>query len=349
MNSTWLAFTIALAAALALTPVARRLALRVGCLDPVVARSMHREPKPYLGGLAIYAAFAAAVLATLRPLDRPVLGILICGGLVCAIGLVDDFLRPRGIPARIKFALQALAALALVVIFDVRIDWIQNPLGSGYLSFGPWAVPLTVFWLVGFTNVVNLIDGLDGLAAGISSIGALTLLVVALRQGQVAAMVLTAALAGAALGFLRYNFNPAQIFMGDAGAMFLGFTLGAVAVHGVLKGAAAVGVAVPLIALGVPILDTAFAIVRRLASGRSIGEPDRDHLHHRLLRMGLSHRAAVLALWAISGWLGLAAVAATGLAAQEGALVLAAVLAMTVYGAVRLGLLQVTDRRNLQQ
>lgn len=348
-----LAFGLSLLLALMLTPVARRIALRVGCLDPVVHRSMHQEPKPYLGGVAIYAAFAAAVLAVGRPLDRGLLGILVCGGLILLIGLVDDFMRPAGIPARYKFALQAAVATILVVGFDVRILGLGNPFpqGAAWYALSHWiGIPLSVFWIVSFTNVVNLIDGLDGLAAGISCIGALTLFLVALQQGQAATMVLTAALAGAAIGFLRYNFNPAKIFMGDAGALFLGFALGAVAIHGVLKSAATIGVAIPVLALGLPIFDTTFAIVRRLVSGRSIGAPDRDHLHHRLIRMGLSVRTAVLVMWAISGWLGLSAIAALEIAAGEAVILVALVLAAVVFGAVKLGLLSVEKQgRNLNQ
>lgn len=353
MKSVLIAFVLSLGAALLLTPIARRLALRVGCLDPVVNRSMHREPKPYLGGLAIYAAFALAVLATARPLDRGLAGILLGGGLILGIGLLDDFLRPTGIPARYKFALQTLVAALLVLAFDVRILGVGNPLpwGPAWLSLAGWpGALLSLFWIVSFTNVVNLIDGLDGLAAGVATIAALTLFLVALQQGQVLTMVLTAALAGAAIGFLRYNFNPARIFMGDAGALFLGFALGAVSIHGVLKSAATVGVAVPVLALGLPIFDTAFAIIRRLVSGKSIGAADRDHLHHRLIGLGLSVRSAVLVMWAISAWLGLSALAVLEVTSADAVVLVALILGAIVYGALRLGLLGVQfQRRNLNR
>lgn len=352
---------MSLVLALVLTPAARRLALRVGALDPVGQRSVHQEPKPYLGGLAIAVAFVAAVVLVSWPLDWGLVGILVCGGLMAAIGLVDDLRRPVGIRAGLKFLLQIGVAALVIFAFDVRIEFMRYDAlrnvfglesGSGYIYFGAWAVPLTLFWLVAFTNVINLVDGLDGLAAGISTIGALTLMVVALSQGQPETMVLTAALAGAAIGFLRYNFNPAKIFMGDAGSMFLGFTLGAVAVHGVLKSAATVGVLVPILALGLPILDTGFAIVRRLLSGRSIGEADRDHLHHRLLRLGLSHRNAVLVMWAVSAWLGLSAVVVTELQTAQALGIVVAVIALVGYGGLRLGLLgadTARHRRSLDQ
>lgn len=353
MSHVLIAFGLSLLTALLITPVARRVALRVGCMDPVVNRSMHKEPKPYLGGVAIYVAFALAVLAVARPIDKGLIGILVGGGLILTLGLVDDFLRPAGIPAKYKFALQAAVAAILVLGFDVRILGVGNPFpqGPAWLQLDGWiGVPLSIFWIVSFTNVVNLIDGLDGLAAGVSSIGALTLFLVALQQGQLLTMVLTAALAGAAIGFLRYNFNPAKIFMGDAGALFLGFALGAVSIHGVLKSAATVGVAVPVLALGLPIFDTAFAIVRRLASGKSIGEADRDHLHHRLIGLGLSVRTAVLVMWAISAWLGLSAVAVLEIASGEAMILMAIVFGAVVYGARKLGLLGVqAQRRNVNR
>jgi len=349
MIGVFSAFGLSLLLALVLTPVARWVALRIGCLDPVKERGVHTEPKPYLGGVAIYLAFTLAVLATGWPLDRGVLGILAAGTATFLIGLVDDLRRPTGIPARYKFLLQVLAAALLVYGFDVRIYWIKNPftpnIPDDYLYFGPWAGPLTILWLVSFTNIINLVDGLDGLAAGISALASLTLFVVSLQQGDVRLMVLPAALAGAAVGFLRYNFNPAKIFMGDAGALFLGFALGAIAIHSVLKSAAAVGVAVPILAVGLPVIDTALAIVRRLASGRSIGEPDRDHLHHRLMRLGLSHRDTVLVLWAVSASLGLAAVVIANLPLPQAILLVGCILGALFYGLHRLGVLQVSPPR----
>ncbi len=348
MSQVFLPFGLSLLVALCLTPIARQIALRVGCMDPVVNRSMHHEPKPYLGGVAIYVAFAIAVLAVAQPLDKGLVGILICGGLILVIGLVDDFLRPTGIPAKYKFALQALVAAILVVGFDVRVLGLGTPFADklAWFPLSGWiSIPLSIFWIISFTNVVNLIDGLDGLAAGISTIGALTLFLVALHQGQMITMVLTAALAGSAIGFLRYNFNPAKIFMGDAGALFLGFALGAVSIHGVLKSAATVGIVVPVLALGLPIFDTAFAIVRRVVNGRSIGEADRDHLHHRLIRMGLSVRSAVLVMWVISAWLGLSAVAVSEVASTDAVILVSVVVGAMIFGALKLGLLGVDVRR----
>jgi UDP-GlcNAc:undecaprenyl-phosphate GlcNAc-1-phosphate transferase len=194
-------------------------------------------------------------------------------------------------------------------------------------------------------NVVNLIDGIDGLAAGVSSISALTLLFVALRQGQPEIVIMTAAVAGATLGFLRYNFNPAKIFMGDAGSNFIGFVLAAISIQGALKSAAAVAVAVPVLALGLPIFDTFFAIVRRVESGRPIGQPDRGHLHHRLLDRGLTQRQACLVMYAISAVLGLSAVAMTVVQANEAVIILGCVGTGMFFAARRSGVLEIREQK----
>lgn len=338
--NTWIVFGLALALCWALTPLVRRFALRNGFVDHPVVRSMHSEPKPYLGGLAMYVAFAVAVVAGGGLSDPKVVGILTGGGLIVLLGMVDDRIR---LSPKVKFLGQIVAAAMLVYLFDVRIDYIHSPLGDRFVHFGHFAGPITIVWVVAFVNVVNLIDGLDGLAAGISSIAALTLLLVSLQQGFTGAIVLTAALAGAAIGFLRWNFNPAKIFMGDAGAMFLGFTLAAVSVHGVLKTTVTIGVIVPVLALALPILDTAFAIVRRVAAGRSIGEADKDHLHHRLLRLGLSHRNTVLVMWAISAWLGLSAVAVTEVSLVQALFIVGIVIIAILFGAMKIGLLDLSS------
>lgn len=338
MFDTTLVFGLALVLSLVLTPLMRKLALRTGFVDIPVARSMHSEPKPYLGGAAIFLAFAVAAMIGGGLRDPKVVGILTGGSLILLLGIVDDRVR---LSPKVKFLGQILAAAVLVYFFDVKIDYIYSPLGDRWVQFGAFAGPLTILWIVALVNVVNLIDGLDGLAAGISSIASLTLLLVSLQQNLGMAIIITAALAGAAIGFLRYNFNPAKIFMGDAGSMFLGYTLAAVSVHGVLKSALTVGVVVPVLALALPIFDTAFAIIRRVSNGRSIGEADKDHLHHRLLRLGLSHRNTVLVMWAISAWLGLSAVAVTEVSLAQALLIVGMVVLGILFGAKKMGLLEV--------
>jgi len=333
------AFAVALAVSYVMTPLVKRLALSLGALDRPVLRSVHSVPTPFLGGLAIYVALGGTLAVFLRPAGPEVKGILVGGALVVLLGVADDFRKLRPLT---KLLGQVAAALVLVA-WGVRVEWLTNPLG-GMIYLGAWGVPLTVLWVVSVVNVVNLADGLDGLAAGIASIASLTAMFVALGQGQLPVVILTAALAGSALGFLPYNFNPAKIFMGDAGAMFLGYALAAVSVAGALKSATAVALGVPMLALGLPIADTSFAIVRRLLTGRPVGEADDGHLHHRLLRLGLSQRQVVLLMYTISACLGLGGILiAYGDRAQGAALLLAVVVLLYV-GARKSGILEI--RRN---
>ena len=203
-----------------------------------------------------------------------------------------------------------------------------------------FAIPATIFWLVGVTNTVNLIDGLDGLAAGVATIASITIFLVALEQNILLVAVLTAALAGAAIGFLYYNFNPARIFMGDTGSMFLGFILASISIIGAVKSAATIALIVPILALGLPIFDTTFAIVRRYRGGVSIFKPDKGHLHHRLLALGFTQRQAVLLMYVISALLGLSAVALTEVDNKIAVAIVFFVVGILVYGAKRLGILQ---------
>ncbi|MBX6377608.1 MAG: undecaprenyl/decaprenyl-phosphate alpha-N-acetylglucosaminyl 1-phosphate transferase [Clostridia bacterium] len=316
--------------AFALTPVVRRVALRIGVVDRPGERSVHTRPVPLLGGVAIFLAFGAGVAATGGLSSLPARGILAGGALMLVVGIVDDYrpLRPA-----VKLAGQ-LAAAVVLLFAGVRIDFVTNPWG-GLLALGPWAYPLTLLWVVAIINVVNLMDGLDGLAAGVTSIACVTLALVAWQTQQpLEAVLLIAALAGSALGFLPYNFNPARIFMGDAGSMFLGYVLAAVSVEGSVKSPAAVALAVPLLVLGLPIADTFLAILRRLQSGRPVGQADRDHLHHRLLRLGLNQREAVLWMYMVTGWLGVSALAVVGVNPRLGFAIVAFV-ALSLYLMVR--------------
>lgn len=326
----WQVFMVGMATALLFTPVVRRMALALGAVDRPVARSVHKQPVPLLGGLAIFVAFAVSVLYGLDVAKPEVQGIVLGGAFVVLFGILDDYviLSPRQ-----KLLGQVMAA-SILLLFDVRIDRITNPFG-GMVDLGVWGVPLTILWVVAVINVINLIDGLDGLAAGVSCIAALTLLFAALETQQPApAVLLAAALAGSALGFLPFNFNPAKIFMGDAGSMFLGFALAAVSVEGSLKSPALVALVVPVLALGIPILDTSLAIVRRWRSHRPIGEADKEHLHHRLLNLGLSQRDAVLLIYLGSGWLGVSALAIAGVSTRL-ALVILTFVGFSLYFVAR--------------
>ena len=337
-NYIW-AFLIALFVALIATPAVIVLAAKTGAMDAPDARKVHKGPMPRIGGLAIYCGFMAAILAMLNFADltqeiaNGVIGLLLGGTLIVIIGLIDDY---KNLPAKVKLLGQILAA-CVVVYFDVRIDVITDPFGD-YLYLEYLAVPATVFWIVGLTNTVNLIDGLDGLAAGVSTIASLTIMLVALQEDVMIVALFTAALAGAALGFLRYNFNPAKIFMGDTGSMFLGFILAGISVIGAVKCTATIALIVPILALGLPIMDTTFAIIRRYRGGVPIFKPDKGHLHHRLLDLGFSQRQAVLLMYVISALLGLSAVALNEVSGGMSIVIVVCVLLVVFLGARKLGI-----------
>lgn len=344
MPNYLLVFVIALAVVLAVIPGVIILAVKTGAIDAPDARKVHKKPIPRIGGLGIYAAFMAAILIMMGSLDlsaedqQGLLGLLIGGTLIVILGLIDDY---KNLPAKVKLLGQIVAACVLTA-FDVRIDFITDPFGD-YLFLEYLAVPVTVFWIVGITNTVNLIDGLDGLAAGVATIASCTIFLVALQQDVVLVAVLMAALAGAAGGFLCYNFNPARIFMGDSGSMFLGFMLAGVSVLGALKSAATLALIVPILALGLPILDTSFAIVRRYRGGVPIFKPDKGHLHHRLLDLGFTQKQAVLLMYVISGLLGLSAVMLTEVSGVIAVLIVVCVVTAVFWGAKKIGIFHMND------
>ncbi|MHB0885320.1 MAG: glycosyltransferase family 4 protein [Bacillota bacterium] len=319
----------------------RRLAIKTGAVDrPGLrhARGVHKKPIPRLGGLAIFAAFAIVAGFVAGPAERDHLGILLGGLIIVAVGVIDDY---RPLSARVKIVGQIAAAVTLV-LFGVRINEVTNPLG-GLIFLGAWSAPLTVLWVVALVNVVNWIDGLDGLAAGVTTIASLTLLFVSVKQGQadMANMVIfAAALAGTTLGFLPYNFNPARIFMGDSGSGFLGFALAAISVNGLVKSATTVGLVVPVLAMGLPIFDGFFAIIRRYLSHKPVYEGDRGHVHHRLLDLGLSQKQAVLVLYGVSGFFSAGAIVFSEVSLGRGLAMVVVMLAGFLLVAKRIGILQ---------
>ena len=286
---------------------------------------MHDHPIPRMGGLAIFFGFVLSVLIFL-PLTRELQGMLLGSVIIVMLGILDDIFA---LPALPKLFVQIGAAL-IAVLEGNRIDFLSNPnifSSEPYWELGWLAVPITVLWIVGITNAVNLIDGLDGLACGVSTISSMTMLVIALIVAEPDVAILMGALSGACIGFLPYNVNPAKIFMGDTGATFLGFTLAVVSIQGLFKFYAVISFAVPFLMLGLPIFDTAFAILRRLAHGQSPMSPDRGHIHHRLIDMGFTQKQAVAVLYIISAILGLSAVVLTTIGVVRAMLFLLALCA----------------------
>jgi UDP-GlcNAc:undecaprenyl-phosphate GlcNAc-1-phosphate transferase len=306
MRSFVAAFLVAATVGAILTPLVSRLALRVGAVSRPGGRNVNERVIPRLGGVAIALAFFAplillffvesAVADSFTSNGRRVVGLFTGGVIMCGVGFVDDL---RGIRALYKlFAQIAVASLAFACGF--RIDTIALPLVNDAVSIGPLGLPVTIVWIVGIINAVNLIDGLDGLAAGVVFFACVTLFTVGFIGQAVWVCLLMAATMGAVVGFLFHNFNPARIFMGDSGSYFLGFVLAATSLAGGPRGSTPVALLVPIVALGVPIFDVLLAMVRRILERRSIFSPDRGHLHHRLLDMGLTHRRAVLIIYGVS-------------------------------------------------
>lgn len=285
------------------TPVMRRFAIRVGAIDiPRDNRRMHSKPIPLMGGLAIFFSFTMGMV-TFVPMDASNLGLLGGAAIIVALGVVDDIAPLR---AGEKLLLEILAALVPVFCGAVieKVAWFDV-----FIYFGDWSIPITVLWIVAITNAINLIDGLDGLACGISAISSLALLVVSVLSLHNQTIILAAAvLAGACLGFLPYNRHPAKIFMGDVGALFLGYVLSVISIQGFFKVNAMIAFVAPFLVLGIPILDTVFAIIRRLLRGQHPFASDRQHFHHRLIDMGLNQSQAVAVMYAVSALLGVSAV-----------------------------------------
>ncbi len=345
-----LAFVIAAGVALLVTPGVIWFARKTGALDKPNQRKVHKKPIPRIGGLGIWLSFMIAILIVNSYTDVPdeqefeLIGLLVSSTLIVILGLIDDY---TDLPAKVKLLGQIVAACVLVVGFGVRVDFITDPFGD-YIFLEYLAIPLSVFWVVGITNTVNLIDGLDGLAAGVSTIAAITICLVALQQDILFIAVVTACLAGSAVGFLYYNFNPARIFMGDSGSMFLGFMLSGISIIGAVKAATTIALIVPILALGLPIMDTTFAIVRRYRGGVPIFKPDKGHLHHRLLDLGFTQRQAVLLMYVISAMLGLSAVALTEVSSQIAVVIVCVVLVVVLFGAKKIGIFHMNDSANQQ-
>ena len=310
------------------TPFVKKLAFKIGAVDvPKDNRRMHKKPIPRLGGLAIVIAFLLCTFLFVK-LEKQMQGILLGAIIILVVGVLDDCLA---LPALPKFFAQ-IAAGTIVVLHGCEIRYVTNPFSVVPFDLGWLAGPVTVFWIVLMTNAVNFIDGLDGLAVGVSGISTGTMLVIALLLGKESVAVVLAALLGACIGFIPYNFNPAQIFMGDTGSTFLGFVLASISVQGLFKMYAVVSFVVPFLILGVPFFDLSFAVIRRLAKGQNPMTADRGHIHHRLIDMGLSQKQSVAIVYMLTGVLGLAAVLLANNTGTKAFILFAAVFVVAVLG-----------------
>lgn len=320
------ALAVALIVAFISTPVVKAIAYRVGAVDvPKDGRRMHNHPVPRMGGLAIFFGFLLSTLVFV-PMDTQYRGMLLGAVVIVVLGIFDDI---YSLKATFKFLVQIIAALIAVFSGNI-ISALSNPnvfSQNPVWDLGWLAYPVTVIWIVAITNAVNLIDGLDGLACGVSTISSMTMLVIALVVSDAPVALLMAALAGGCIGFLPYNLNPAKIFMGDTGSTFLGYVLAVVSIQGLFKFYAIISFAVPFLMLGLPIFDTAFAFIRRIAHGQSPMHADRSHVHHRLIDMGFSQKQAVAVLYVISAILGLSAVVLATTNALKAMLILFALCA----------------------
>ena len=293
---------ISFIASILITPLVKKFAIKIGATDQPNHRKVHQKIMPRLGGLAIYISFIIGLLV-LQPSSENHWPLVIGSFIIILTGIFDDLFE---LSAKIKLGGQLAAATVVVVWGDVLVSFINLPFG-GMIEFGYFSIPLTILWIVGITNAINLIDGLDGLAAGVSSIALVTIAFMALIMGNIYVVAIASVLLASTLGFLFYNFHPAKIFMGDTGALFLGFIIAVLSLLG-FKNVTVISLIVPVIILGVPISDTFFAIIRRFVNKKPLSAPDKSHLHHCLLRLGYSHRQTVLMIYAMAAMFGLTAI-----------------------------------------
>ncbi|WP_335870570.1 glycosyltransferase family 4 protein [Bacillus sp. 2205SS5-2] len=297
------AFAISLVVSLVVTPLVIKFAIKYGFVDKPDYRKVHKSLMPRIGGLSIVIGATAGLiyLNKLIPLLWPV---ILGGGIILVVGILDDkyTLSPKA-----KLIGQILAA-CIVVFADFKIDFITLPFVSERIYLGNFSYLFGIFWIVGITNAINLIDGLDGLAGGVSVIAMTSIMTLAALSGQYIVVALTIILIGSTIGFLFFNFHPAKIFMGDTGALFLGYCISIISLLGLYKSVTIFSLIVPIIILAIPIFDTFFAIIRRILNKQKISAPDKSHLHHRLLELGFSHKETVLIIYAIGAFFGLCAI-----------------------------------------
>jgi UDP-GlcNAc:undecaprenyl-phosphate/decaprenyl-phosphate GlcNAc-1-phosphate transferase len=333
----YLTMFICFVTSILITPLVKKLAFKIGATDKPNQRKVHEKIMPRLGGLAIYISFIVGLLV-LRPFDpfNPGLNTAILVGSIIIIitGVLDDMIE---LSAKIKLAGQVSAALVVVFWGGVQVSFVNLPFG-GLVEFGILSIPLTILWIVGVTNAINLIDGLDGLAAGVSTIALLTISGMAMIMGDTYVVAMGTIVMASTLGFLIYNFHPAKIFMGDTGALFLGYIISVLSLLG-FKNVTLISFIIPVIILGVPISDTFFAIIRRIVNKKPLSAPDKSHLHHCLLRLGYTHRQTVLMIYAVAAFFGLVAVIFSQAKVWGSFLVIAVLLLVIEVFAEKIGLM----------
>lgn len=320
------AVVLALLIAFTTTPAVRALAHIIGAIDvPRDNRRMHKKPIPRIGGLSIFLAFVIST-ALFCEINEALISVYIGGLLIVVVGVLDDI---NPLNAWVKLFAQIVAAV-VAVLSGVRLEFIN--LFGDYINFGVWSIPLTIFWIVGLTNAINLIDGLDGLACGVGGIASISLFLVVLIKGDVQSAIITAALAASCFGFLPFNSNPATIFMGDTGALFLGYTLAILSIEGVFKLHAVLSFLIPIAVFALPLFDTVNAFTRRIINHQSPFAPDKNHLHHKLIAYGFSQKQSVYIIYSICAILGIAAVTFTADRPLRASLILVVGIAvLTVY------------------
>jgi len=304
-------FLLAFSVSIGLTPYVRKFAFKLNAVARPNHRTIHKGVIPRFGGIAVFVAFLAGTVLMIllsdekfAALHREALVFLFAGSIILWLGIYDDI---KGANCYQKFSIQVIAGL-IVILFGYKITAVVNPFGIP-IFLGIFSVPVTLLWIVGITNAINLIDGLDGLAAGISLGAAIIMVFISLYFSNIISAFPAAILAGAIGGFLVFNSNPAKIFLGDSGSLLIGFLLACFSINGTFRDSSAVAIYIPMVVLGIPILDTILAILRRIRKRIHLFQADKEHIHHRLLQLGFSHKKAVLLLNGISYFWGMVALA----------------------------------------
>ncbi len=352
MTTIIILFLIAFILAVLLTPLVRKIALNFNLLDQPSERKAHTTATPRIGGVAIYFSFFLAFFPCLffrtnimNPLFTDPRLIYLFGGsiIVFILGLWDDI---KHLGPKVKFGVQIIAAI-FTYFGGIQITLIGIP-GLPVLNFGWLSLPVTVFWILFVTNAINIVDGLDGLAAGITFFVCIILLILSLMSDNYFSALILAVLSGSVLGFLVFNFNPASIFMGDSGSYFLGYMLAVLSIIGSIKTQTAVTILIPFIALGVPLMDTVWATIRRFIVGKKVFYPDKEHFHHKLILMGFSQRTAVLVLYFFTILMGFVAIIIVNLHDGKSAFLLVIIGIMSIAGIIKLGYFDRMDRVNIR-